>query len=535
VDRVRQELDLFDYGNSDFYAYYDDTPPASTDMKEVYVSAYKHDNGSVLLVIANLSKDKVDRTGKVKINRNVLNVKAGTYINWPDRTPLKANGDEITLTVPKMGYRMIVLGNPPKVELPKIPFEQGWVLTNAAERFKGTKGSRLYHTDGNGLTFRGYLKNRMFMHENSHDLTTGKSVVITFNAKGKGKVSFGLFLNKDYGYGMHGQLWKELYLTSNEQQFRLVFPITKAGTVAVRELFSLAKDAEIVIRDYKLEILDSDKVVEVPAKQLPITQWSFANIEISKNKNQYLKVSGDSVELNGKKYLIYFNPAATKVTPGMFAEIRFKASGKGNIPVGVISYTDYKYSGAKTLYQTIKATAENKQYRIVIKITDPMVKQVRPMIIVPQGAQIKVSDYHFEIKNEVLDFSKLTKWTFSNAALSKEKDQLVKIDNDSIGFTGKKYFIYFDPAAIKVKPGTFVTIKFKTSGKGKASFGFFSYTDYKYGGFKVVSKPVVLTSDLKQNGIMFQITDKNVKQIRPLLIVPNGSELKVFDYQIEIK
>ena len=535
VDRVRQELDLFDYGNSDFYAYYDDTPPASTDMKDVYVSAYKHDNGSVLFVIANLSKDKVDRTGKVKFNRDVLKVKGGNYINWPDRTPLKANGDEITLTVPKMGYRMVVLGNPPKVELPKIPFEQGWVLTNAAERFKGTKGSRLYHPDGNGLTFRGYLKNRMFMHENSHDLTTGKSVVITFNAKGKGKVSFGLFLNKDYGYGMHGQLWKELYLTDKEQQFRLVFPITKAGTVAVRELFSLAKDAEIVIRNYKLEILDSDKVVETPEKQLPITRWTFTNLEAARAKDQYLKVSGDSVELNGKKYLIYFNPTATKVTPGMFAEITFKASGKGKIPFGFISYTDYKYSGAKTISQTVNATSAAKQHRIVFKITDSKVKQVRPMIIVPQGANVKVSDYRFEIKKETADFSRLTKWTFAYAALAKEKDQLVKLNHDSIEFTGKKYFIYFDPSAVKVKPGTFVTIRFKASGKGKASFGFFSYTDYGYGGFKVVSKPVDLTPEMKQNGIMFQITDPKVKQIRPLIIMPKDSEVKIFDYQIDIK
>jgi uncharacterized cupredoxin-like copper-binding protein len=375
----------------------------------------------------------------------------------------------------------------------------------------------------------------MFMHENSHDLTTGKSVVITFNAKGKGKVSFGLFLNKDYGYGMHGQLWKELYLTSNEQQFRLVFPITKAGTVAVRELFSLAKDAEIVIRNYKLEILDSDKVVETPEKQLPITRWTFTNLEAARAKDLYLKVSGDSVELNGKRYLIYFNPAAAKFSPGMFAEIRFKASGKGTIPFGFISYTDYKYGGAKTISQTINMTSGMKQYRMVFKISDPSAKQVRPMIIVPQGANVKVSDYHFEIKNEVLDFSKLTKWTFSNIALSAEKDQLVKLHHDFIEFNGKKYFIYFDPSAIKVNTGSFVTIRFKASGKGKASFGFFSYTDYGYGGFKVVSKPVNLTPEMKQNGIMFQITDPKVKQIRPLLIVPKDSEVKISDYQLDIR
>ena len=219
----------------------------------------------------------------------------------------------------------------------------------------------------------------------------------------------------------------------------------------------------------------------------------------------------------------------------MFAEITFKASGKGSIPFGFITYTDYKYSGAKTISQAVKLTSAVKQYRVVFKITDPNVKQVRPMIIVPQGANVKVSDYHFAIKKETADFSRLTKWTFAYAALAKEKDQLVKLNHDSIEFLGKKYFIYFDPSAVKVKPGTFVTIRFKASGKGTAGFGFFSYTDYGYGGFKVVSKTVNLTPEMKQNGIMFQITDPKVKQIRPLLIVPKGSEIKISDYQIDIK
>ncbi|MBR6371761.1 MAG: hypothetical protein IKS20_01125, partial [Victivallales bacterium] len=121
VDRIRRELDLFDYGNSDFYAYYDDVPPASTDMKEVYVSAYKHDNGSVLFVAANLSAEKMDRTGTIRIDRKCLKVGAGKYISWPDRKPMEADGDVIKLTVPKMGYRMFVLGNPPEIELPDMP------------------------------------------------------------------------------------------------------------------------------------------------------------------------------------------------------------------------------------------------------------------------------------------------------------------------------------------------------------------------------------------------------------------------------
>ena len=88
---------------------------------------------------------------------------------------------------------------------------------------------------------------------------------------------------------------------------------------------------------------------------------------------------------------------------------------------------------------------------------------------------------------------------------------------------------------MKVKPGTFVTIKFQASGKGKVQFGYFTYTDYGYGGFKVVSKNVNLTPEMKQNGLMFQITDPNIKQIRPLISVMKDSSVKIMDYQIEIK
>jgi len=94
-------LDEFGYVDADFIGYFDPTPPATTDMKDVYVSAYKRTDGRVLLIVANLSRE--DRKGEVRIN-----LPTGKLLSWPDKQPLTATGGRVPLDVPRLGYRMLL-------------------------------------------------------------------------------------------------------------------------------------------------------------------------------------------------------------------------------------------------------------------------------------------------------------------------------------------------------------------------------------------------------------------------------------------
>ena len=110
LNSVYDALDKFGYADSDFIPYFDPVPPATTDMKDIYISAYnKQTDGRALLVVANLSKEKKDREGKVRINAKRLGFPLNKAVSWPDEQMLNVIDDEIHLEVPKMGYRMIMV------------------------------------------------------------------------------------------------------------------------------------------------------------------------------------------------------------------------------------------------------------------------------------------------------------------------------------------------------------------------------------------------------------------------------------------
>jgi len=106
VNEAFSALDKFGYVDAEFIPYFDATPPAITDMKDVYISAYKRD-GRALLIVSNLSKE--DRKGNITINANRLGVPGKKLITWPDELPLTAVGGQVTLDIPRLGYRMVVV------------------------------------------------------------------------------------------------------------------------------------------------------------------------------------------------------------------------------------------------------------------------------------------------------------------------------------------------------------------------------------------------------------------------------------------
>jgi hypothetical protein len=111
VDDAFVALDAFGYVDSEFLPYYDPHPPASTDLKDVYVSGYRKADGSVLLVVANLGRE--DRNGPVQVDLQRLGLRSAAAVSWPDKAALAMENGALALEIPRLGYRMVVVAQSP--------------------------------------------------------------------------------------------------------------------------------------------------------------------------------------------------------------------------------------------------------------------------------------------------------------------------------------------------------------------------------------------------------------------------------------
>jgi len=107
IDEAFKALDDFGWVDATFIPYFDPKPPAATDLKDVYASAYKRSDGSGLLVVANLGHE--ERQGAVKVDLARLGLRTAQAISWPDKAPLAITSGIVTLSVPGLGYRMVVV------------------------------------------------------------------------------------------------------------------------------------------------------------------------------------------------------------------------------------------------------------------------------------------------------------------------------------------------------------------------------------------------------------------------------------------
>ena len=109
LEEAWKALDEFDHIEAEFLPYWQILPPASTDMEDVYASAYKRADGQVLLIVANLGD--ADLTGRLRLHLTPLGFAPGAIqvISWPDKAPVELTGDSVTIKVPGLGYRMLVL------------------------------------------------------------------------------------------------------------------------------------------------------------------------------------------------------------------------------------------------------------------------------------------------------------------------------------------------------------------------------------------------------------------------------------------
>ncbi len=100
-------LDEFGYVDADFIGYFDTPAPATTDMKDVYVSAYRK-GGRTLLIVGNVGRE--DRQGSATLNAPCFGGKLPRRArDWPAGMPMEMAGGKLKLSVPRLGYRLVVV------------------------------------------------------------------------------------------------------------------------------------------------------------------------------------------------------------------------------------------------------------------------------------------------------------------------------------------------------------------------------------------------------------------------------------------
>lgn len=109
--KMYEAMHSFGYIDSDFIPYWDATPPAKTDMQDVYVSVYKRADGRALAVVGNTSKEA--RSGSVTLDARRLGLDTSQIVTWPDKKPVTRNGDKIEISLERLDYQLLLIGKAP--------------------------------------------------------------------------------------------------------------------------------------------------------------------------------------------------------------------------------------------------------------------------------------------------------------------------------------------------------------------------------------------------------------------------------------
>ncbi|OQA78228.1 MAG: hypothetical protein BWY31_04377 [Lentisphaerae bacterium ADurb.Bin242] len=105
VVNAQKALDKFGYVDAEFIGYFDETPPAATDHKDVYVSAYRKEDKSVLLIVGNVSRQAADV--EIRIDFKRLGITPLKLMDWPSGQELRHQDGKFRLRVDGQGYRLI--------------------------------------------------------------------------------------------------------------------------------------------------------------------------------------------------------------------------------------------------------------------------------------------------------------------------------------------------------------------------------------------------------------------------------------------
>ncbi|MFA6931031.1 MAG: glycoside hydrolase domain-containing protein, partial [Lentisphaeria bacterium] len=101
-----------------FIPYFDELPPATSDIKNVYVSAYRKTNHDVLLFIGNISLKTANATITIDFKR--LGVNPKSVIDHVSGKELKLDNNNLKLEIEDEGYRML------RIEHSQVPEINIW-------------------------------------------------------------------------------------------------------------------------------------------------------------------------------------------------------------------------------------------------------------------------------------------------------------------------------------------------------------------------------------------------------------------------
>jgi len=107
VDDAFVALDEFGYADAEFIPYFNPRPPARMELADVHISAYQKDDGSTLLIVANVGKE--DRSGPIAIDLERLGLAGAQAVSWPDQGARAMTNGVVDLEIPRLGYRMVRL------------------------------------------------------------------------------------------------------------------------------------------------------------------------------------------------------------------------------------------------------------------------------------------------------------------------------------------------------------------------------------------------------------------------------------------
>ena len=100
-------LDKYKYSNAEFIPYYSKIPPNSSPLKDILVSMYKLDSGKLLIIAANLSKNKA--SGNIAINK-AYNAKGNFTIKaLPDGKVVATNTNDFSVSLNPSEYNLFIL------------------------------------------------------------------------------------------------------------------------------------------------------------------------------------------------------------------------------------------------------------------------------------------------------------------------------------------------------------------------------------------------------------------------------------------
>lgn len=215
----------------------------------------------------------------------------------------------------------------------------------------------------------------------------GCRVIISGKAAGKGSVNIGYMGYLDKNFRGTSRDYKKFILNAQPKSFKYEFIIRDVKTGTIRPSFIVAKNSEVNISDYKVEVISTafdgwlimDPAMRSQAVKL-ISKTATGAKFVSKEKNYG-----------------YFGEKGFPAEVGQTVRISGKISGKGTATCALFSYVDDKYKVTGYSHTPLKVTEQPTEFNVEFKVTKPNSHHCRPVINIGKNTEITITDYKISI------------------------------------------------------------------------------------------------------------------------------------------